>query len=51
MAENSADIQLMSDIFGPTLTVNPANSNRANKQTATAAQGGSVDELLRLLGV
>lgn len=43
----SFEQQGLGDIFGGDL-FGPANS--ANKQTATAAQGGSVDELLRILG-
>lgn len=43
----SFEQQGFGDIFGGDL-FGPANS--ANKQTATAAQGGSVDELLRILG-
>jgi hypothetical protein len=42
--ENSADVQLMEDIFGPTL-----NLNTPKNKPAKAAQGGSVDELLKLL--
>jgi len=42
--ENSADVQLMQDIFGPTLGITAPTT-----KTAKAAHGGSVDELLQLL--
>jgi hypothetical protein len=42
--ENSADVQLMEDIFGPTL-----DFNAPKNKTAKAAQGGSVNELLQIL--
>jgi hypothetical protein len=42
--ENAADIQLMQDIFGPTLDLEAFAS-----KPAKAAQGGSIDDLLRLL--
>jgi hypothetical protein len=39
--DNSADVQLMEDIFGPTLTF--------GAQPAKAAKGGSIEDLLKLL--
>jgi hypothetical protein len=44
--DNSADVQLMEDIFGPTLAL---TAPKAKTKTAKAAQGGSVDELLQIL--
>jgi hypothetical protein len=42
--ENSADVQLMEDIFGPTLSLNAPENTRVK-----AASGGSVSELLQIL--
>lgn len=44
--DESTDIQLMQDIFGPSLTL---AGPKTKTKTVQAAHGGSIDELLQIL--